>query len=182
VLKSAQAHAYVVVVYFYLAYAAVTTPTGNTNDAPSGLKFGNYVFDFSAYLNDNKLHGVNFDPPITAIFTYDPSLLGNLVESTLTVAYWNGIAWSNDGVMIIVHDLAAHTLTVLITHLSEFAYFAADPTSIGEEPEPDSAAHIYLPVIGAYSNGLTPTVNDVAPPAPEIDSAAYQLYLPVTAH
>ena len=46
-------------------------------------------------------------------------------------------------------DPANHQVTVAITHLSEFAFFATAPTSIIEMPEPDGNAwKVFLPTIG----------------------------------
>ena len=133
---------------FYLAYTAVTTATGDTTQPPSGLKFGNYVFDLTAYLNGRSLSPLTFAHPVTLTTIYDPALLGDLTQATLTVYYWNGTAWANDGISVVTRDTVNHRLTVLITHLSEFAFFAAAPTGIDETPEPDTNTwRTYLPVI-----------------------------------
>ena len=161
---------------FYLAYTPIVTPTGDINQPPSGLKFGNYVFDLGAYLNGQLLSPLTFAQPVTLTFTYSPALLSGLNEATLTVYYWNGTAWANDGITVIGRDLTNHTLTVVITHLSEFAFFAATPTAIDDTPEPDTNAwRVYLPVITQAT-----TVRDLtAPTAPPILPAGSQpIYLP----
>ena len=38
---------------FTLVYTPILTPTGDTNQPPGGLMFGNYVFDLSAYVGSS---------------------------------------------------------------------------------------------------------------------------------
>ena len=59
--------------------------------------------------------------------------------------YWDGAAWSTDGVTIINNDVANHTLTVSMTHFSFYAFFAAAPTGLDPGDEPEAPFRLYLP-------------------------------------
>jgi hypothetical protein len=134
---------------FYLAYTPVVTPTGGINQPPSGLKFGSYAFDLGAYLNGQMLSPITFAESLTLTFTFSPALLSGPNEARLFVYFWNGTAWSDDGTTVINRDPANHQVTIAITHLSEFAFFATAPTNIVEMPEPDGGtSKVFLPVIG----------------------------------
>ena len=161
---------------FYLAYTPLITPTGDINQPPSGLEFGNFVFDLSVYLNGRLLSPVTFAQPVTLTFTYSAALLAGLNEATLTVYYWNGTAWANDGIVVIGRDPVNHTLIVTITHLTEFGFFAAMPTGIGETPEPEGSAwKIFLPAIGQESSARDAT-------APGLPAGTQPIYLPFIVH
>jgi hypothetical protein len=166
---------------FYLVYTELITPTGDVSQPPSGLKFGNFVFDLSAWLNDRLLSPITFAQPVTLTIPYNPALLNGLNESTLVVYYWNGTAWANDGITLLARDPVNHQLTIAITHLTEFAFFAAAPTGIVERPEPEERAwKIYLPAIGREGMGRD-SAAPVATPAevPVLPAGSKPLYLPL---
>ena len=132
---------------FYFVYAQVVTPTGNTSQAPGGLKFGNFVFDLSAYVNGAPLTHLQFGMPVTLTITYDLALLGGLRAETLTLLYWDGVAWSAEGITVAARDPVNHTITVVLAHLSEFGLFASAPTALEPGEEPNLTPRIYLPVV-----------------------------------
>ena len=45
---------------FFLVYTVILTPTGDVNQPPHALRFGNIVFDLSAFFNYNLLPGYRF--------------------------------------------------------------------------------------------------------------------------
>ena len=59
----------------------------------------------------------------------------------------DGVAWSAEGITVVVHDPAYHTLIVVLTHLSEFGLFASAPTALEPGEEPNLTPQIYLPVV-----------------------------------
>jgi hypothetical protein len=154
---------------FYLVYTPVLTPTGDVHQQPNGLRFGNLVFDLSAYFNDVLLPGYRFPAPLTLVIAYDPARLGGLSEAALAVYYWNGAAWSADGVMLIERDLTNHTVTISLAHLSELAFFSSAPTALEPAPEPGLVApRLYLPVVTNDTSSLAELAAPVIePPAPE---------------
>jgi len=134
---------------FFLAYTPVVTPTEQSQQTPGGFQFGNLQFDLTAYLNDVPQHGLQFAHPVTLTIVYDPALMNGLDLTTLGLFYWNGTAWTRDGTEIISHDIPNATITVAISHLSEFAFFAGlTPTSLEPGEEPTMHKSLYLPLVG----------------------------------
>lgn len=132
---------------FYLAYTPNLTDTNRTEQAPTGFRFGNLLFDLSAYLNETRFDHFHFTKPLTVTLTYDPALLDMLHPQSLTLLYWNGTTWASDGIILLTHDIANHRLTVLLTHLSEFALFTQAPTSLDTGSEPVLTTRLFLPLI-----------------------------------
>jgi hypothetical protein len=62
--------------------------------------------------------------------------------------YWNGTAWSTDGIAILSNDVANHTVTISISHFSQLAFFAAAPTGLDPGEEPQRPYNLYLPAMG----------------------------------
>ncbi|HHW85031.1 MAG TPA: hypothetical protein GX400_02340, partial [Chloroflexi bacterium] len=88
---------------------------------------------------------------------------------------WDGTGWSTDGIVILQHDTAAATLTVAISHLSEFAFFAASvPTNLDPDDEP---RQLFLPAVmsgashPADAADCTDQAPDGDPSAPSTDNA-----------
>ncbi|MCB0025984.1 MAG: hypothetical protein KDD91_23295, partial [Caldilinea sp.] len=167
---------------FFLVYTVIMTPTGDVNQPPHALRFGNIVFDLSAFFNYNLLPGYRFPTPITLDLTYDPALLGGLSEATLELFYWDGAAWSSDGITLLARDTANHKITLSLAHLSEIAVFGSAPTALEPGDEPDlGAVRLYLPVVAQESVLAEPAapsvaapdvpLPDVATPTPESDPA-----------
>lgn len=114
---------------FFLSYTPIVTPTEQTQHTPGLFQFGNIQFNLTAFLNDVPQQGIQFAHPVTLTVVYDPALMNGLNLETLGLYYWNGTAWTTDGIVIIDHDIPNSTVTVTISHLSDFAFFAA-PTSL----------------------------------------------------
>jgi hypothetical protein len=133
----------------FLSYTPVVTPTQQTQTPPGTLKFGNFEFHLTLNWNDVPQHGVSFAKPITLTIRYDPASLAGLDPATLQLQSWDGAGWSLDGIAVVSHDIANGTLTVAISHLTEFALFAAPrPTDLEPGPELDGGMkHLYLPAI-----------------------------------
>ncbi len=133
---------------FFLSYSSVVTPTQQTKTPPGGLQFGNFQFGLTAFLNDEPQHGIQFAQPLTVTIQYDGSSLWDRDLATLELLYWNGTAWSADGIQVISHDIDKTTLVAAISHLSEFAFFTAlAPTALDPEDEPFDGHRYYLPQI-----------------------------------
>ena len=157
---------------FFLAYTPIITPTGDVGIGAAGFKFSNLAFHLEAFLNGSRLLNFQFGQPVTLTIAYDPALLGGLGEDSLVVDdrsgtawtshsppalrrslflvvyQWNGTAWTSDGITVVGHDTNNHTITLLLTHLGEFAFFTHMPMALepGEEPE-IPVAHLFLPVV-----------------------------------
>jgi uncharacterized repeat protein (TIGR01451 family) len=133
---------------FFLSYTPIVTPTTHTLTPPGTLQFGNFEFDLTAYLDDQPLHGLVFAQPLVLTIRYDPALLSSLQPATLGLFFWDGTGWSTDGIVILSHDLATATLTLVIAHPGEFAFFAAAvPTVLEPAPEPNVTLDLYLPAV-----------------------------------
>ena len=98
---------------FYFIYSPVVTPTGDIGQQPGGLKFGYFVFDLAAYLNGEPLIDFHFAQPVTRTIPYDLVLLGDLRAETLTVLFWNGVIWTNDGITAVARDGVNHSITIM---------------------------------------------------------------------
>ena len=94
------------------------TPSQQTNNPPANLRFGNLEFNLSLFLNDQLLEGQTFEPPLVLTIDYDPALLGGLNAETLELWYWEGTAWSTEGIAILSNDVANHTVTLSLSHFS----------------------------------------------------------------
>lgn len=148
---------------FFLAYTPVVTPTEKTQNGPDGLKFGNFEFDLTTFLNNEPQHGVQYAVPVTITIAYDPALLGGQREDTLKVYHWAGTAWSMDGITVVARDVVNHAITIAISHMSDFAFFAATPTGENPAPEPELNLRLFLPGVMRESN----LGDAAAPPQPE---------------
>ena len=180
---------------FFLSYTPVLTPTEHTHTPPGTLRFGNFQFDLAAFVNDQPQHGLVFAQPVTLTIVYNPALMMGLNLETLGLYYWNGTDWSTDGIVILNHDIANATLTVAISHLSEFAFFAAPgtPTALDPIDEPTLVPNkLFLPAVisgaaqaaDAVEQAVDVTEQAAPVSAPPIDAAPEapppdMLYLPV---
>ena len=158
---------------FFLSYTPVVTPTQQTHTPPGTLKFGNFEFELAALLDDQPLHGIQFEPPITLTIHYNPALMTGLDLPTLELLHWDGQEWSTGGVMIVSHDIPNATLVVAISHLSDFALFAAgEPTNLDPAEEPKQ---VFLPAVmsgAAQAADVTAQGVDVAEQEAPIDVQA----------
>jgi len=130
-----------------LSFTPVLTPTAVTAP-PANLSFANVQFDLSAFVNGGKLPFLIFTRPLTLTVRYNPALLGPLNPDTLELRYWNGSEWSSDGVAVLSRDPAVHAFTAAISHLSEFACFAAST----QPGEPVMTSQLFLPVVNRDAN------------------------------
>jgi len=130
---------------FYLVFTALLNPTGGINHLPSEVTFGNIVFDLSAYVSTALQEGYRFAEPVTVVITYDPAQLNGLDEALLTLMRWDGAAWSSDGIAIVGRNADAHTLTVSVNRLGEFALF-------GQDTPVTYAYYQYLSVVANANN------------------------------
>jgi len=72
-------------------------------------------------------HGANFDQPVALNFSYDPAgIPPRVAEADLVMGYYDDEAaqWL---VLPSAVDMASHTVTTLVDHLSTFAVIAPDP-------------------------------------------------------
>jgi hypothetical protein len=149
----------------FLSYTPIITPTEHTQTPPGTLHFGNFQFELTAFVNNQPQHGIVFAQPVTLTIVYNPALLFGLDEGTLGLLYWDGANWSSNGIVLVSRDLAAHTLTVTLAHLSEFALFAAPgtPTVLDPEPETTVTGYLYLPAVMNKATGFTASMEAATP-------------------
>ena len=131
----------------FISFTPVITPSEQTDTPPANLKFGNLEYTLEVFLNGQLLTGQSFAVPLAVTINYDPAVLGSLKPETLGLWYWDGAAWSTDGITLINNDVANHTVTVSMTHFSQYAFFAAAPTGLDPSEEPQGAFRVYLPTI-----------------------------------
>jgi len=155
----------------FLSYTPVVTPTAPTHTPPGGLHFGNFQFDLALFHNDVPQHGVTFAQPITLTIVYNPALMMGLNQETLDLYHWDGAMWHSDDITLLDRNTANHTITWLLAHLSEFAFFAAAaPTTLNPDPEPLLTRSLFLP---AVMSGVGNTTNDAPPEPTEDDQPEY---------
>jgi hypothetical protein len=109
---------------------------------PTGGLFVTHRFLLETHRDGVLLPGVAFAIPLSVTVHYTDDEVAGLEEETLEVRFWDGTAWSTEGITLVSRDLANNTLVVTVAHLSEFALVGH-----GEH-------HIYLPLIrrGASSS------------------------------
>jgi len=126
-----------------LVYAPGVT---STHAMPTDVMFAGQTFDLNLYNKGVMVENARFNPAITVTMGYTDSNVMGLNESALTLRYWNGQAWSSDGITVVSRDVANNRIVFAISHLSEFAFFA-----------PAKSAGIYLPIIRSKSITTTTT-------------------------
>jgi len=126
-----------------LVYAPGVT---STHAMPTDVMFAGQTFDLNLYNKGVMVENARFNPTITVTMGYTDSNVMGLNESALTLRYWNGQAWSSDGITVVSRDVANNRIVFAISHLSEFAFFA-----------PAKSAGIYLPIIRSKSITTTTT-------------------------
>jgi hypothetical protein len=102
-----------------LVYTEVMTAT-----TPSGFTFAGHAFDLAAYQDSQPLSGLVFNEPVTITVNYSDADVAGMDEATLQLNYWNGSAWSTDGITMVERDIAHNRFVATISHLSTFATFA----------------------------------------------------------
>ena len=120
---------------------------------PDGLESSSMRFVIDAMVSNVLDPDYDFAKSISITLDYDEKLLGNLIESTLLVRYWDIYVeeWRDDGIRIVEHDIANNRIVIEIWHLTEFAIFGqpAAPTALDklEEPTLDVMPEIFLPMV-----------------------------------
>jgi uncharacterized repeat protein (TIGR01451 family) len=115
-----------------LTYTTFTTAT----QPPTGFQSARRGFSLDAYQRGQRQPGLTFTPPITVTITYSKQDVENLRGETLALYYWDGTAWSQEGITLLQQNPDANTLSVTIAHLTKFAIF-------GEVNE----RRVYLPLV-----------------------------------
>jgi hypothetical protein len=129
---------------FYFAVTWLITPTtGNSGN----LQLANLAFDLSAYVNDNKLEDFVFSEPVTVTINYSEQVLGDFAPATLQLLFLEGDSWSDEGIELVSHDTENRRFVVRLSHLTEFAFFAASPTN-EEVVEQPSEQLLFMPKLG----------------------------------
>ena len=101
----------------------------------------------------------------------------------MTILFWNGVVWSDDGVTVVARDVVNHSITIVLTHLSEFGFFASAPTALEPGEEPAQWVACYLPLIAQRHQGaLAAEQAPVVEPAVAVlqpDAPMPMIYLPL---
>jgi len=105
-----------------LAYTSVPTITCSL----PGFVFAGRAFRLEAHRNSALHPGLVFEKPVTVTIHYTEANVAGLDENRLELRYWNGSAWSTDGIIVVKRDTANNRLVVTVAHLSEFAMFAKE--------------------------------------------------------
>jgi hypothetical protein len=122
----------------YIVFTPRLAPSAQAGQPPATLRFGGLEFDLSVLYNDQPLAAEQFAQPVTLRITYDAALLDGLKAESLHLRYWTGSEWSDEGVTVASHDLAARTIVLVLPHLSQYALFAE---------EGGMTAGLYLPFV-----------------------------------
>jgi hypothetical protein len=104
------------------------------------LSFAGHAFSLDAYRDGVDIPGLVFERPITVTVYYTPADVAGLDEKTLELHYWDGGAWSADGITVTERDTTVKRLVAQVEHLSEFATFA-------RVEQPGSSSKVYLPLV-----------------------------------
>ncbi|RIK41779.1 MAG: hypothetical protein DCC55_10755 [Chloroflexi bacterium] len=117
--------------FVYQPLMAPTRPLG-------AYYFAGLAFTLTAYRNEVALENFGFNRPITATIVCVGGEMDNLDEERAQLLTYDPAKdhWSDNGIALVEHNLAEHSLVVSITHLSEFALVA-----------PARSNNVFLPVI-----------------------------------
>jgi parallel beta-helix repeat protein len=111
------------------------TPIEEEVDAPQGFAFGHHAFELSAYIGHTPLSGLRFSPPLTVTIHYGDDDVAGMNEEELMLRYWDGSAWSEDGITVVERNTGANYVVFTVAHLSNFALFGS------------ATGKIYLPLV-----------------------------------
>ncbi len=100
-----------------------TAGAGVGNPPTGSFMVGNYVYSFSA--TSGGINVTSFSSPVTLTFVYTDSQVSGLDEATLKVNYWDGTKWVE---LVTTVDSISNTLTVSVTHFTNFAIFGQKAT------------------------------------------------------
>ncbi len=104
-----------------------------THALPTGLLFAGQAFNLNLYQKGKLVSPVTFTTPLTLTLHYTAADVVGLNKNGLTLRYWNGLTWADDGLTII--SRGSDQLVVAISHLSEFALFG------------QKSSEVYLPIV-----------------------------------
>jgi hypothetical protein len=129
-----------------IVFQPVVTPTGNVNMPPAEILAAgqvtpeaaeqaasfNYSYRWSkisfwldSLLNGRSLGSVSLLKPLTFVVGYDPVLVANLNEYTMTPYYWTGSGWSKAGVVVTDRNVDANRITFTVDRIvGELSFFA----------------------------------------------------------
>ena len=74
--------------------------------------------------------GFAFDEPFTITLRYRDGDIAGLSESTLALLYWDGSAWSSDGIVLVWRNLSGNQVAFTVDHLSDFALVAEESYTV----------------------------------------------------
>ena len=102
--------------------AVVITHASMPTRPPGGNLIGiGHAFDITAVYSDT---GAPAQPvsgqTLTIMVQYTDADKGPAIESTLALYWWNGVAWSRQGITSTV-DIVNNVITAQVDHLSTFA-------------------------------------------------------------
>lgn len=103
-----------------LGYTSVPAVT----DPPADFDFAAGAFRLEAFRRGALLPALTFERPVIVAIDC-AGVVGTAWDAnTLELRYWDGHAWSTDGITVIERDIADKRLVVSVAHLSQFAVFA----------------------------------------------------------
>jgi hypothetical protein len=91
---------------------------------PSGMSPSGHAFELDAYKNGDLLPGLEFEPPFTVTIHYTDTQVAGLDEKTLGLWFWDGAAWSTNGILVTGRYTLTNKLEATSSHLTSFALFA----------------------------------------------------------
>ena len=103
-------------------------------DEPVGFRFAGRAFSLQAFRGGLPVPDLSFPVPLTVTLTASEDEVAGLAAGSLTVRYWDGSAWSTEGITIVERDADNLRIVFTIAHLTDFALFGRPPT-------------VYLPLV-----------------------------------
>ncbi|MFN8470052.1 MAG: FG-GAP-like repeat-containing protein [Caldilineaceae bacterium] len=132
-------------VTYGLVYAEFTTPGEPV--PPAIFSFGGRAFTLKLFAGDQELDNYVFGQPLELTLAYDPALVPD--TSRLRLYYYDvaGGQWTSAGLTVLRIDEAAHTFTVSVPHLTEFAAGMRAPSAEDPAAEPAATPRLFLPTL-----------------------------------
>ncbi|OQY37052.1 MAG: hypothetical protein B6243_01570, partial [Anaerolineaceae bacterium 4572_5.2] len=101
-----------------------------TQTSSGTFTFGGRNFVLEALKNGSAQIPFVFDKPVTVTIQYLDTDVMDLKENSLKLFYWNGSAWSQDGIRLVQVIPSENKFIATIQHLSEFAVFGLEKEKI----------------------------------------------------
>jgi len=92
--------------------------------------FAGRSFVLEAFKNGSAQMPFIFNTPVTVTIKYLDTDMRDIKENSLRLFYWNGSAWSQDGITLVQTTPSENKLVAAIQHLSEFAVFGFEKEKI----------------------------------------------------